>query len=348
MRSRVLWVTLAAALLLLIGFCAALFLATWRPSLVPLAELSDERPGGAGLSDAQGSQAKGRAPTGGLVVQFFGVSTLSVCTRERAERPSGCVLVDGFFSRPPLLKVLLSTVSPDRKRIDQALAFAHFDSVAAVFVAHSHYDHLLDAPAVAQRFSAHLYGSTSTAVVARASGLPESQTGVLESGQIYRFEELEVRVFSSPHSPGGAFPGEIAPDFSPPSPVSAYKEGGSFSFGFSADETSLLVVPSANAPPEGFPDFQAQAIFLGIGGLGKQSEQSSEAYWSRTVLATGAREVVLIHWDDFTRPLSEPLVPLPYAADNLTAALQTLSTLAQRDRVQLRLPKAFQTFFFRP
>ena len=36
-------------------------------------------------------------------------------------------------------------------------------------------------------------------------------------------------------------------------------------------------------------------------------------YWTETVRAVGARRVVLIHWDDFFRPLSKPLRALPYA-----------------------------------
>ncbi len=54
--------------------------------------------------------------------------------------------------------------------------------------------------------------------------------------------------------------------------------------------------------------------------------------------AVGARRVVLIHWDDFFRPLDKPLRALPYAADDLDVSMQALSRLAAADGVDMHLP----------
>ena len=48
--------------------------------------------------------------------------------------------------------------------------------------------------------------------------------------------------------------------------------------------------------------------------------------------AVGARRVVLIHWDDFFRPLSEPLRALPYAGDDLDVSMRVLDELAAQRR----------------
>ena len=48
---------------------------------------------------------------------------------------------------------------------------------------------------------------------------------------------------------------------------------------------------------------EADVAYLGVGQLGIQSDDYIETYWRETVRATGARRVVLIHWDDFFRPL---------------------------------------------
>jgi L-ascorbate metabolism protein UlaG (beta-lactamase superfamily) len=60
------------------------------------------------------------------------------------------------------------------------------------------------------------------------------------------------------------------------------------------------------------------------------------------VAAVGARRVVLIHWDDFFRPLTEPMRALPYAADDLDVSMRVLSRLAERDGVGLHLPTVWQ------
>ena len=52
--------------------------------------------------------------------------------------------------------------------------------------------------------------------------------------------------------------------------------------------------------------------------------------------------MVLIHWDDFFRPLSEPVRALPYAADDLDVSMRILSRLAERDGVALSLPTLWQ------
>jgi L-ascorbate metabolism protein UlaG (beta-lactamase superfamily) len=60
------------------------------------------------------------------------------------------------------------------------------------------------------------------------------------------------------------------------------------------------------------------------------------------VRAVGARRVVLVHWDDFFRPLSKPLRALPYVADDLDVSLRVLSRLAGQDDVALDMPTVWQ------
>ena len=82
--------------------------------------------------------------------------------------------------------------------------------------------------------------------------------------------------------------------------------------------------------------------YLGVGQLGVQSEEYVRAYWQETVRAVGARRVVLIHWDDFFRPLEEPLRALPYAGDDLDVTIRLLTGLAAADGVALHLPTVWR------
>jgi L-ascorbate metabolism protein UlaG (beta-lactamase superfamily) len=60
------------------------------------------------------------------------------------------------------------------------------------------------------------------------------------------------------------------------------------------------------------------------------------------VRTVGARRVVLIHWDDFFRPLSEPLRALPYAGDDLDITMRVLSRLAEQDGIALDMPRVWR------
>ncbi|MEI2671864.1 MAG: hypothetical protein V9G13_12260 [Marmoricola sp.] len=59
-----------------------------------------------------------------------------------------------------------------------------------------------------------------------------------------------------------------------------------------------------------------------------------------------AERVILIHWDDFFKPLpmhgEGSLRALPYAGDDLDVTMSVFARLAQRDGVHLSLPKLWE------
>ncbi|WP_237737190.1 MBL fold metallo-hydrolase [Rhodococcus sp. 21391] len=69
---------------------------------------------------------------------FLGVSTILLSDGETS------LMTDGFFSRPPLLRSVLRPLRPDGAAVDRALTRTRTDRLAAVLVAHSHYDHAMD------------------------------------------------------------------------------------------------------------------------------------------------------------------------------------------------------------
>jgi L-ascorbate metabolism protein UlaG (beta-lactamase superfamily) len=75
---------------------------------------------------------------------FLGTSTVLITDGESS------ILVDGFLSRPSLRR-LLTGVRPDEAAIGAALRRAGIDRLDVVAVSHSHVDHALDAPIVADK-----------------------------------------------------------------------------------------------------------------------------------------------------------------------------------------------------
>src|SRR2546430_407574 len=135
---------------------------------------------------------------------FFGTSSVHV-----TDGASG-ILIDGFFTRPSLLRVTLGRpISPDLGLIADTLARGGIEHLDALFVAHSHYDHALDAPEIVKRVGGSLYGSESTLNVGRGADLDERSMTRISDGDRYTFGDFTVRVFEGVHSPGERYPGTI-------------------------------------------------------------------------------------------------------------------------------------------
>lgn len=269
----------------------------------------------------------------GLTARFFGTSTILFSDGETS------ILIDGFFSRPGAMRVLFGRIRPEPSRIDEALKGV--SSVAAVFVAHSHYDHALDSATVARRYGARLVGSESTANIARGEGFPNDHIDILRERVPMKVGSFTVTAYRTPHSHPQRFPGTIDRPLPLPARVSEYLEGGNYSFLVEHGQASVLVVTSGNFTPGMFRGVRADTVFLSIGRVGAEDESFAARYWANTVVATGARLVIPIHWDDFTLPLDEPLQPNRRVADNAANAMRMIAALAGRD-VEVRLPVAFE------
>lgn len=267
-----------------------------------------------------------------LTVTFLGVSTLLVRDGTTA------LMIDGFFSRPGLVDTAFLPLAPDAGRIAAALAKAGVERLDAVVAVHSHYDHAMDSPEVARRTGAIVVGSTSTANIARGQGLPEDRLRVVRGGESLRFGEFVVTMLPSRHFPHGQAMGEIDQPLVPPARVAEWREGGSFAVLIERGPKTLLVNGSAGWQDGALAGRRADVVYLGVGLLGSKDEAYRDGYWNDVVAATGARRVVPIHWDDFTRGLDEPLVALPFLLDDLDASMEFVTARSTRDGVDLRWP----------
>ncbi|WP_244927763.1 hypothetical protein [Nocardioides sp. W7] len=270
---------------------------------------------------------------GDLSVTFLGVASLLLDDGRTA------VLTDGYFSRPSLLRIGLGKVAPDRGRIDAALARAGIGRLAAVVPVHTHVDHALDSAVVADLTGAELLGGESAANVGRGHGLPADRIRVATSGETVRYGDFSLTLIESDHCPPDRFPGAITEPVVPPVSAKAYRCGEAWSVLVEhASGPSALVQGSAGFVPGALAGRSAEVAYLGVGQLGVQDEEYVRTYWDETVGAVGARQVVLIHWDDFFRPLDRPLRAMPYVGDDLDATVRVLDELAHRDGVGLRFP----------
>ncbi|WP_285028837.1 MBL fold metallo-hydrolase [Mycolicibacterium sp. lyk4-40-TYG-92] len=278
------------------------------------------------------------SPGAPLTVTWAGVTTMLVSDG------SSALLTDGFFSRPSLLAVGLGRLTPALARIDGCLHRLGIDRLDAVLPVHTHFDHAMDSASVAARTGAQLVGGASAAHIGRGGGLPDSQLTVATPGEPITLGAFDVTLFTGHHCPPDRFPGTITAPVVPPVRASAYKCGEAWSthIHHRSSGRSLLAVGSAGFVPGALAGQRAEVVYLGIGQLGLQPEKYLVDYWNETVRTVGARRVVLTHWDDFFRPLHEPLRALPYAGDDLDVSMRVLSRLAADDGVPLHLPTLWQ------
>lgn len=316
---RLRWLLGGLVLLVALGLGWAAWQLHQRPSLAPFAQRW--------LPPA--------APAATLRIMFLGVSTVLLDDGHTQ------LLVDGFFTRPPLRTVLFGRVTPDPALIQAALARAGVQRLAAVVTVHSHYDHAMDAPEVARQTGALVVGSPSTANIARGWGLPESRVRSVGDGDRLQFGAWQLQVFESRHVPTPVTGGTIDTPLKPPVRATDYAEGGSFSLLLRHGSRSLLVQGSAGYVPGRLAGQPAEVVLLGVGALGKQGDAYLADYWREVVGHTGARRIIPIHWDDFTLPLDQPLQAGPNLIDDVARSLHWLAGQGARTGVDMKLAPAW-------
>jgi L-ascorbate metabolism protein UlaG (beta-lactamase superfamily) len=226
------------------------------------------------------------APEAAVTATWLGVTTLLFDDGETQ------ILIDGFISRPSLFESLTKRpVTYDAPMINYVMNEYQMRRLAAIIPAHSHYDHAMDAGAIANRSSASILGSETTANIARGAGVPEDQIVVAEAGSPYSFGDFTVTLVPSAHAPG------------------------SYSIVVSHPQGTTIVQGSAGYKLGALDDVQADVVMLGVGLLENLGRDYTEGYWQALVTSTGATRVFPVHFDDQTRPFGDIALP-PKLIDN--------------------------------
>jgi L-ascorbate metabolism protein UlaG (beta-lactamase superfamily) len=207
------------------------------------------------------------------------------------------VLVDPYFSRPsfagdaPLEPDLAAIAARAPRRAD------------LILVGHSHVDHLLDVPAVAQHTGAMVLGTESTSHVARASGLPSERIVPVKGGEDYAFEGFSVRVLPSLHSAldhKHTFGGSTHIPASVVLPLRShdYAEGGTLAYLVRLGGLRILVLSTAN-----FIERELTGLDPDVAIVATGLREEVHDYTCRLMRALGEPPLVLAnHFDDWRAP----------------------------------------------
>ena len=231
----------------------------------------------------------------GLEIEWLGVSGY------RLGYEGVSVFIDPYVSRVPLRSLLLRRRAlPDAALLDRYLRAP--GEVPGVLVGHTHFDHAIDAPAIALRFGTKAYGSASLAQLMRLHGLADSAVEVVARAP-YEVGPFVVRFIPSRHSKllfGRKVPmdGELTCDHLHGLFPSAYKCGDVWGIAIEVAGITLYHQGSANLDDEALGSLPVDVFLAGIAG-----RSVTPRYWERILPRLDPRLVVPTHYDDFFEPL---------------------------------------------
>jgi len=253
-----------------------------------------------------------------LALQWLGTAGFRVVYRRDATGPvdpggdprgAGCadhhVWLDPHLSRHSLRELAMGPLSPKLDRIA-----ADVDRADAIVVGHSHFDHAIDAPAIARQHGANLYGSSSTIAIGRGYGVAESQLHVLAPGVTVHDGPCAITAYRSQHS-RFAFgrvpaPGHVTAPLAWPAPVGAFKVGDVLALHLGGGPLTIAHLGSADLIEAELTGVQADVVLACTVG-----RYATERFTHRVIDALKPKLVIPCHWDQFWRPIDAPARQIP-------------------------------------
>ncbi|MBN1935217.1 MAG: MBL fold metallo-hydrolase [Anaerolineae bacterium] len=203
------------------------------------------------------------------------------------------LLVDPYLTRISFWQQWAGRVQPNC-----ALLHTHIPRADAILISHAHVDHLLDAPEIAQRTGATVYGSANVCQIATLSGLPRTQTVLLEAGDRLVLGPFAVQVFASEHLPIPGFgPKPLGRGLRAPLRAVDYQMDACYSLLIEVGGRRLLTDPGMR--PDDAPPADLLLIY----------PHHNAAYFTALFRHVRPQVVLPTHWDDMWQSLSRPLRP---------------------------------------
>ncbi len=175
-----------------------------------------------------------------------------------------------------------------------------------MLVGHTHFDHAVDAPAIARRFDCDAYGSDSLLTLMGLHGLAD-KTVVVEPYRTYELGPFEVSFTPSVHSKlllGLAVPydGDLTCEHLDSLSPGAYRCGQVWGISIEVAGLRFYHQGSANLVDDAIRERGVDVFLAGVAGRGFTRD-----YWKRILPRLDPKVVVPTHYDNFFRPLGDEL-----------------------------------------
>jgi len=253
-----------------------------------------------------------------LEIEWLGTACHSIRLDDTA------ILTDPFVSYHGVSRVLLGTVRSKPRQVDARLGALR--TPGAMFVGHSHYDHMLDLHAARTRLGwgeVPVVGSETTRnlLASYPDGSPPtfdvplvgSEWKTIAPGVMYR-------AFAAEHAPQAPnlllYPGYITtPLLEPPTRAGDFRCGDTYAYLFKlckgTTEFTVYFVGSASTPPLGFPPPEVDSVDVLI--LCVPGWKNVRGYPTEVIRRLRPRQIILSHFDNFIQEGRWPKCVIPTA-----------------------------------
>ena len=213
------------------------------------------------------------------------------------------LVFDPAMTRVGLLDFLpFTTVQSDKDEVDYWLERCSVSSVDAVFVNHAHTDHVIDAPYVARKFKAKIYGSSSVMNVGRGQGLNNDQLQEVSAKGEWKVGDFTITAYLTPHLPHvlgiTLMDGHITSPLTAPSSAWNYRAGDTFSYYISHPQGNLLFQAIGRVSDiDPLKDLKADTLLLTI------ANRVSTENLIKRFNSSEAKTVIPLHYDNFFKKM---------------------------------------------
>ncbi len=260
-------------------------------------------------------------PNGNIEVTYLGCGGFFIKHQDSA------ILFDPFFSNKGFLELPIKKIQPSQEDIDFGLnKISDLAATKAVFMSHSHFDHLFDTPFILENRlndQVNFYGSPSADTMIAPVIQNKDRLKVITPGNwITVSDHLRVMPLISAHAPHLrlGFPiklyrgkGKVIKGYDTPiskTKAGQWKEGHTYSFLIDIqqqDKTTfrIFLQSSASDSPFGFPDnntLTERGVDLALLGAASFAYTRKKDYPWELLRKIAPKELVICHWEDFCRP----------------------------------------------
>jgi len=247
------------------------------------------------------------------------------------------VLTDPFFTHHSMLDVGLGTIASDAELVRRKLG--PLPTADAIFIGHSHYDHLLDAESTLKQGGWHevpVYGSDTTKHIlcgygerlVRVNYRPTVTDGTWQPVA----EGLDYKAIIAEHAPHvrnalfelKLFPGQLDRCLKhPPTRAAEFPVGDTYAYVFRLSnhhapiredqhrDFIIYFLGAATNYPVGIPDDSVQAVDVAV--LCVPGWNNVDGYPDRFIQRLAPRNILLSHYDDFFQECSGIRQTVPLA-----------------------------------
>ena len=268
-----------------------------------------------------------------MKITFFGTTTL-LFDDEKDQ-----ILFDCHFTRPSLVKYITGSETSNTELIDTLMRSHPMDRLRAVFISHTHHDHVMDAPYVLNKTGALMYGSSSAINVCKGGRVPDEQLIEFKPNVSYEIGDYRITVIPSLHSKPTILNNDLGETIdeplSPDAKLRDYKEGGSYDFYVETKEKKYMIRPSFNYIEGQMDGYEAYVLFLGVAGLAKADEETEKIFFRETVEKLKPKLIIPVHWDNFFLPLDRPVTGMDPFVEHTEVVFHKLALYCEAHDIDL-------------